>query len=237
MAPPPSAVSALTDPRPAEISREHPYRTPDELAIWLRETSGKTAERRLAATEHLVRERRADSLPWLRDLLRDRRRNVRHWAVDVGSEVYEREFVLLLLARLSDGSLEVRNHVLVHLRMLDPEALRPQLPRIRRWLHRPVDHPIDYKPMLMTLAELRDRESIQDIEVFIREMGIARNWPYYARLGRDRVCEGRAAGDLRPREEPPRPRAHPRDLRPDQSSSRGRRDGRAVGTSLDDRSR
>ena len=113
--------------------------------------------------------------------------------------------------------------------MLDPEALRPQLPRIRRWLHRPVDHPGDYKPILMTPAELRDRESIQDIEVFIREMGIARNWPYYARLGRvviEYVKGGwRAIFDLVKNRHD---HVLTLDLRSDQSSSRGRRDGRAV---------
>jgi hypothetical protein len=158
--------------------------TADELAHWLSEASGAAGERHLVAANRWVVERRPDSLPWLRDLLRDRRRDVRLWAADTGSQVYGREFVTHLLTRLSDGSLEVRANVLAKVRKLDPEALRSRLPRIRTWLRRRVDHPMDYKAILMTLAALRDVESIPDIEAFVQEMGVARKWPYYVRLGR-----------------------------------------------------
>ena len=152
----------------------------DELALLLRANSSGRDDARLRNAGQLIATDPAGAKLWLRQLACDRRRNVRGWAIETAYQTLGRAAVPILLERFNDSSLELRADVLAKVRALDPEALRSRLPALRRRLSRPLDHPLDYKVILWTVAQLRDYEAITDVQRFVE----AATWPYYISLGR-----------------------------------------------------
>jgi hypothetical protein len=139
----------------------------DELAKWLRPSNvSEAASRQQQAAAQLARQNPQLARAWLLGLLADRRFSVSSWALDLSTELYGRDLAPHLLKML-DRRGEIQTDVLATLRKLDANALRPYLPRIRRWLRRSYGHPFQYLPILYLLAQLRDAAAEPELRALI----------------------------------------------------------------------
>jgi hypothetical protein len=104
---------------------------------------------------------RDDAERLLSEIARDRSPGVRGWALWAATSALGDKAVPILRGRLRDRDPDVRDDALSKLLVVDPSAVRSELPRIRKKLN--ASDAYEVASAIWALAELRDRGALERI--------------------------------------------------------------------------